>query len=91
MASAGARAYNRGLSVRRYDRCKPLRHTEVSVQLPTPADDVTLLACAARAPVVLQSIAISSPPGTQQQTRRIGVQRPYGRTDRRPAGRKTVS
>jgi len=25
---------------------------------------------------VLQSIDISSPPGTQQQTRRIGVQRP---------------
>ena len=52
------------------------------VQLPTSADNVTLLAFAAeRRPCVQQSIDITSPPGPQQQTRGGGV-RWDGRTDR---------
>jgi len=55
----------------------------VRVQLPTSADNVTLLAVAAEAPAVQQSTDISClPPGAQQQTRRTLLQRSIDGTDR---------
>ena len=58
-----------------------------SVQLPTSADNVTLLAFAAVRRAAATSIDISCPPGPQQQTRRTLVQRSIDGTDRRTDGR----
>ena len=60
-----------------------------SVQLPTSADNVTLLAFAAVRRAAATSIDISCPPGPQQQTRRTLVQRPIDGTDRRTDGVRT--
>jgi len=64
----------------------------VRVQLPTSADNVTLLAVAAAAPAVQQSTDISClPPGAQQQTGRTLLQRSIDGTDRRTDGHCTVT
>ena len=56
----------------------------VRFQLPTSADNATLLAVAAEAPAVQQSTDISClPPGAQQQTGRTLLQRSIDGTDRR--------
>jgi len=63
---------------------RPVHSTQcqqVCVQPPTSAVNVTLPACAAGA-LLQQSIAISCPPGAQQQTRGSGV-RLTGETDGR--------
>jgi len=46
--------------------------SEVCVQLPTYANNVALFAFARRTPLLQQSVAISCPPGPQQQTRSCG-------------------
>jgi len=61
---------------------------QVCVQLPTSADNVTLLAFPAEAPAVQQSIDISWPPGPQQQTRRGSVRPPNDGTDRQTDARQ---